>query len=46
MILISVSSTSTWSLIDVAPKLRAKSVANIVDLLLAVDCVSPAEAAR
>jgi hypothetical protein len=30
----------------VAPKLRAKPAAKIVDLLLAEDCVSPAEAAR
>jgi hypothetical protein len=33
-------------LIAVAPKLRAKPAAKIVDLLLAEDCVSPAEAAR
>jgi hypothetical protein len=30
----------------VAPKLRAKPAAKIVDLLLAEDCVSPAEAVR
>jgi hypothetical protein len=30
----------------VAPKLRSKSAQKIVDLLLAQDCVSPAEAAR
>jgi Protein of unknown function (DUF1403) len=34
------------TLIAVAPKLRAKLAAKIVDLLLAEDCVSPAEAAR
>ena len=34
------------TLIAVAPKLRAKPAAKIVDLLLAEDCVSPAEAAR
>jgi Protein of unknown function (DUF1403) len=33
-------------LLAVAPKLRAKSAQRIVDLLLAQDCVSPAEAAR
>jgi hypothetical protein len=33
-------------LIAVAPKLRSKRSAKIVDLLLAEDCVSPAEAAR
>jgi hypothetical protein len=33
-------------LIAVAPKLRAKPASKIVDLLLAQDCVSPAEAAR
>ena len=34
------------TLIAVAPKLRAKPAAKIVDLLLAEDCVSAAEAAR
>jgi hypothetical protein len=34
------------TLLAVAPKLRAKPAAKIVDLLLAQDCVSPAEAAR
>ncbi len=34
------------TLIAVAPKLRAKPAAKVVDLLLAEDCVSPAEAAR
>ena len=34
------------TLIAVAPKLRAKPASKIVDLLLAEDCVSPAEAAR
>jgi Protein of unknown function (DUF1403) len=34
------------SLIAVAPKLRSKPAAKIVDLLLSQDCVSPAEAAR
>ena len=34
------------TLLVVAPKLRAKPAAKIVDLLLAEDCVSPAEAAR
>jgi Protein of unknown function (DUF1403) len=34
------------TLIAVAPKLRAKRATKIVDLLLAEDCVSPAEAAR
>ena len=34
------------TLIAVAPKLRAKPAAKIVDLLFAEDCVSPAEAAR
>ena len=34
------------TLIAVAPKLRAKPAAKIVDLLLAEDCLSPAEAAR
>ena len=34
------------TLLTVAPKLRAKPAAKIVDLLLAEDCVSPAEAAR
>ncbi|HEY5206306.1 MAG TPA: DUF1403 family protein [Roseiarcus sp.] len=33
-------------LIAVAPKLRAKPAAKIVELLLAQDCVAPAEAAR
>ena len=33
-------------LLAVAPKLRAKRASKIVDLLLAEDCVSPAEAAR
>ena len=33
-------------LLAVAPKLRAKPALKIVDLLLAEDCVSPAEAAR
>jgi Protein of unknown function (DUF1403) len=33
-------------LIAVAPKLRAKPAAKVVDLILAHDCVSPAEAAR
>jgi hypothetical protein len=33
-------------LIAVAPKLRSKPAQKIVDLLLAEDCVSPAEAAR
>jgi len=33
-------------LLAFAPKLRAKPAAKIVDLLLAEDCVSPAEAAR
>jgi hypothetical protein len=33
-------------LIAVTPKLRAKPAARIVDLLLAQDCVTPAEAAR
>jgi hypothetical protein len=34
------------TLIAVAPKLRAKPAQRIVDLLMAEDCVSPAEAAR
>jgi Protein of unknown function (DUF1403) len=34
------------TLLAVAPKLRAKPAQRIVDLLLADDCVSPAEAAR
>ena len=34
------------ALIAVAPKLRAKPAAKIIDLLLTEDCVSPAEAAR
>ena len=34
------------TLFAVAPKLRAKPAQKIVDLLLAQDCVSPAEAAR
>jgi len=34
------------TLIAVAPKLRSKPAAKIVDLLLAEDCISPAEAAR
>ena len=34
------------TLIAVAPKLRSKPAQKIVDLLLAQDCVSPAEAAR
>jgi Protein of unknown function (DUF1403) len=34
------------TLLAIAPKLRAKPALNIVDLLLAEDCVSPAEAAR
>jgi Protein of unknown function (DUF1403) len=34
------------TLIAVAPKLRSQPAAKIVDLLLAEDCVSPAEAAR
>jgi hypothetical protein len=33
-------------LFEAAPKLRAKPAAKILDLLLAQDCVSPAEAAR
>ena len=39
-------SRRTETLIAVAPKLRAKPAQKIVDLLLAQDCVSPAEAAR
>ena len=34
------------TLLAVAPKLRAKPAAKVVDLLLNQDCVSPAEAAR
>ena len=34
------------TLLAVAPKLRAKRASKVVDLLLAEDCVSPAEAAR
>ena len=34
------------ALLAVAPKLRAKASSKVVDLLLAEDCVSPAEAAR
>jgi Protein of unknown function (DUF1403) len=34
------------TLLAVAPKLRAKTAAQIVDMLLAEDCVAPAEAAR
>ena len=34
------------TVIAVAPKLRSKPAAKIVDLLLAEDCLSPAEAAR
>jgi hypothetical protein len=34
------------TLIAVAPKLRSKPAQKIVDLLLAQDCISPAEAAR
>ena len=34
------------TLIAVAPKLRSKPAQTIVDLMLAQDCVSPAEAAR
>ena len=34
------------ALLSVAPKLRAKPAARIVELLLAEDCLSPAEAAR
>jgi Protein of unknown function (DUF1403) len=34
------------TLIAVAPKLRSKPAQKIVDLMLAQDCVSPAEAAR
>jgi Protein of unknown function (DUF1403) len=34
------------TLIAIAPKLRSKPAQKIVDLLLAQDCVSPAEAAR
>ena len=34
------------TLIAVAPKLRSKPAAKIVDLMLSQDCVSPAEAAR
>ena len=34
------------TLLAVAPRLRAKPAAKIVDLLLAQDCLSPAEAAR
>jgi hypothetical protein len=34
------------TLLTVAPKLRAKPAAKVVDLLLAQDCVAPAEAAR
>jgi hypothetical protein len=33
-------------LLAVAPKLRSKPAAKIVDLLLAEDCLAPAEAAR
>jgi hypothetical protein len=33
-------------LLTIAPKLRAKPAAKIVDLMLSQDCVSPAEAAR
>jgi hypothetical protein len=34
------------TLLAVAPKLRAKPAAKVLDLLLSQDCVSPAEAAR
>jgi predicted ArsR family transcriptional regulator len=34
------------ALLAIAPKLRAKPAQRIVELLLAEDCVSPAEAAR
>jgi hypothetical protein len=34
------------TLIAVAPKLRSKAAAKIVDFLLAEDCLAPAEAAR
>jgi hypothetical protein len=34
------------TLLTIAPRLRAKPAAKVVDLLLAEDCVSPAEAAR
>jgi hypothetical protein len=34
------------TLLTVAPKLRARPATKVVDLLLAEDCVSPAEAAR
>jgi Protein of unknown function (DUF1403)/HTH DNA binding domain len=34
------------TLIAIAPKLRSKPAHKIVDLMLAQDCVSPAEAAR
>jgi hypothetical protein len=34
------------TLLAVAPKLRSKAAAKIVDLLLAEDCLAPAEAAR
>ena len=40
------SSRRSNTLIAVAPKLRSKPAQKIVDLLLAQDCVSPAEAAR
>jgi hypothetical protein len=36
----------SYTLTAVAPKLRSKPAQTIVDLLLAQDCVSPAEAAR
>jgi Protein of unknown function (DUF1403)/HTH DNA binding domain len=44
--LVSHLSRRSSTLLAVAPKLRAKPAAKVVDLLLAEDCVSAAEAAR
>ena len=39
-------SRQTQKLLDAAPKLRAKSAARVIEMLLADDCVAPARAAK
>ena len=39
-------SRQTQKLLDAAPKLRAKSAARVIEMLLANDCIAPAHAAK
>ncbi|KAF0212189.1 MAG: hypothetical protein FD172_1397 [Methylocystaceae bacterium] len=39
-------SRQTQKLLDAAPKLRAKSAARVIEMLLADDCIAPARAAK